>query len=498
MAPPSLTALPLEMLTMIASHLSTPDLGALRLSCRTIEQLLFDNFAKEFFSKKQFMLSYPSLQALVNISKHSGLCKYLRHVIISTETYCLTDLHNLMPDTDFFRCYVRGYHEQCQLTTTGIDCDMLSEAFGNLYNLETLELRDYISQHRRPRDGKAQWKSYGWRSIFEQTGLELSPAKTIVASQISPAGIFQKLVLSLGKSGRSVSTFQTLLRGDASPLPDSAFMIGNGILPTVGPVLRDIKTLLLTVKSLDPEYAQGNLQHFLGHMKDLKHLRLNFHTSGRPDKNEDFFRWLAMKPHPTIPSMPSPPHPSFLHLSQLDLGYVNIGLNILLDVVQHFSPTLTKLSLWRVNALGPPGVSVQPPYDHSMDLWSAFFDGMAAISGLNLRSLVLGDLARRDRPGHYSQARTKIDFKPVGASDGFGDLDSNRDEPMDDDETIIYQSRIELTGPDTMLQLKKLSERVHVQWPRPPSPASSDSEEENGEIEDNVDYLTISSDEDDA
>jgi hypothetical protein len=82
-----LLSLPLEILVEISSYLTTADLGALRLTCTQVERSLWDWFAKEFFAKKQFMITQQSSQALVDISHHSSLSKILKHVIISTLVY---------------------------------------------------------------------------------------------------------------------------------------------------------------------------------------------------------------------------------------------------------------------------------------------------------------------------------------------------------------------------------------------------------------------------
>lgn len=74
---------PLEVLLRISSHLTTPELGALRLTCRSIEQSMFNTFMREFFTKRQFMLTEDSLQALIDISK-SRLSDCLSHVIVGT------------------------------------------------------------------------------------------------------------------------------------------------------------------------------------------------------------------------------------------------------------------------------------------------------------------------------------------------------------------------------------------------------------------------------
>jgi hypothetical protein len=83
----NLLSLPLELLVYISSFVSTPDLAALRLTCKQAEKSLYEWFSEEFFVKKQFMLTQPSLQALLDISRHVSLSKKLRHLIIATNVY---------------------------------------------------------------------------------------------------------------------------------------------------------------------------------------------------------------------------------------------------------------------------------------------------------------------------------------------------------------------------------------------------------------------------
>lgn len=83
----SLLDMPLELLVQISTYVTTPDLSALRLTCKQLERSLWEWFADEFFVKKQFMITHPSLQALVDISHHPSLSKKLRYVIISTHVY---------------------------------------------------------------------------------------------------------------------------------------------------------------------------------------------------------------------------------------------------------------------------------------------------------------------------------------------------------------------------------------------------------------------------
>lgn len=75
-APPMLR-LPPELMLRVSSFLNTTELGHYRLSCKTVETNLFDSFAREFFTKRQFMIEQVSLEALVGIANHKTLSPYL-------------------------------------------------------------------------------------------------------------------------------------------------------------------------------------------------------------------------------------------------------------------------------------------------------------------------------------------------------------------------------------------------------------------------------------
>jgi hypothetical protein len=89
----TLLSLPLELIIYISSFIATPDLASLRLTCKQTEKSLYEWFVEEFFAKKQFMLTQPSLQTLVDISKHVSLSKRLKHVIIATNVFDDTANH---------------------------------------------------------------------------------------------------------------------------------------------------------------------------------------------------------------------------------------------------------------------------------------------------------------------------------------------------------------------------------------------------------------------
>lgn len=164
-----LLSIPLELLVAISSHLPTQDLSSLRLTCKQIEKSLFGWFSQEFFTKKQFMLTEKSLQALVDIAKHETLSPKLTHVIIATNVY--SDHPQTFRDESKAVSYLQGRDDQRELMGSGDDRLMLTEAFKNLPNLKVVGIRDFNSNNRR-RDGEyASWSSWGATTIFQDTGV---------------------------------------------------------------------------------------------------------------------------------------------------------------------------------------------------------------------------------------------------------------------------------------------------------------------------------------
>jgi hypothetical protein len=80
----NLLRLPPELMCRIcsSSNLTTHELACFRLTCKQVETNLFESFAREFFTKRQFMLEEVSIEALVGIANHKTLAPYLKGKII--------------------------------------------------------------------------------------------------------------------------------------------------------------------------------------------------------------------------------------------------------------------------------------------------------------------------------------------------------------------------------------------------------------------------------
>ncbi|KAH7081043.1 hypothetical protein FB567DRAFT_595360 [Paraphoma chrysanthemicola] len=460
----SLLTLPLELLVSVSSYLTTPDLGALRLTCKQAEKSLYEWFAGEFFTKKQFMLTYKSLQAFIDISKHVSFSKKLTHVIIATNSYGNFPLR--FRDSEAAERFIEGAEDQNVLLSTGVVCDMLTEAFQNLENLHTVGIRDF-NNHQRRRDGVgASWSSWGATTVYRETGIELqlSTNNHLTASQgIHFAHLaFQNILHALGKASRKPQELEVLLRH--SLLPDGAFYIPKFLQPALDLVLHDLKTLLLKADVLvrtfhthtngtPVDLKPGHyLRCFLGRTPNLTHLRLNLQKSNTKD-NEEFLEWLAL-PSSTPTSLPIPffdPPPIPLHnLAKLELGQITARPSILLNVISKFAPTLQEISLWRMTMIVGDGTS----FAGKLNLWAGFFSKLADVPHLKLTSL---------KTGMLSQDHFLVQFKDASIEDA----EPNKSK--------------EYAGNKMDAFLKELMTEVFVLWPQVVHADTEDEDEDDDE-----------------
>ncbi|OAL05068.1 hypothetical protein IQ06DRAFT_291013 [Phaeosphaeriaceae sp. SRC1lsM3a] len=476
----SLLTIPLELLVAVSSHLTTPDLGALRLTCKQIEKSLYEWFSKEFFTKKQFMLTHKSLQALVDISKHASFSQKLSHLIIATNVY--EDKPFRFRDEDAAARYKQGWEDQKTLLTTGLDRDMLTEAFRRLVNLQTVGIRDF-NNHERSRDG-INWTSWGATTVKEETGIDLVFTNgSLYGPQNANAflsHLYQNLILALAHASCKPAELEVLLRH--SSLPDTAFNIPNFVLPTVRPLLFGLKKLFLKVDT-DSDYSHLHtsgppietqsgplLRHFLGHTQNLTHLRLNLprHTF---EKNEQFCKWLSL-PVATLgsaskPSFFDPPPIKLEHLVALDMGQFHVRSGVILDVIAKFAPTLQDLNLWKLNVTEPGAF---PSNDPDGNIWAKIFLRMIKIPYLQLRHIKVGMLG---------QNHAYVQFKDANLPDA---------PPL--------KAR-EYSGDKMEVFLRALSEEATVVWPPGMHNNQNDDDSEEEEEDEDEDMIDGNDDEDD-
>ncbi|KAL0943271.1 F-box domain-containing protein [Colletotrichum truncatum] len=417
---------PLEVLLRISSHLTTPELGSLRLTCRSIEKSLFNTFMKEFFTKRQFMLTEFSLQALVDISK-SRLSDCLDHVIIGLNYFDETFFPHDKPARQ--NAYADALADQRSFVASGQDVAMLTEAFQNLKSLKTVGIRDYNSRERAKRDGNgASWASYGATTIFKETGVDLlrSTAGFSPALQDYINKVMITLFTALGNAGARPKVFEMLRRQQRVPNDNAFNLFTKYLKPKVVPVLEGIETLILvanvgggpmratSVPGKPTERDAGRfdylLRQFLGYLPNVKHIRINFFNPG--PNSDQLLEWLA-SPVPKDPLTPPadtallapPPPAAFPHLEELNLGFCDMGPKRLVQIIRKFATTLKKLELYRVTLVNQTGnnqggYNQQGDGQHKVNMWAKMLKSMREIPGLDLEHIKIGLPSQRCGPAY--------------------------------------------------------------------------------------------------
>lgn len=332
----SLLHLPPELLLRISWHLTTPELGSLRRTCKQIENALFASFAREFFTKKQFMLEQVSLQALVDIANHPTLSAWLSEVIIDMHGFPINFPHMAITSRALKEMQKQGHISGSILVATGKACDMLVEAFRKLPNLKTVNIRDY-SARGRTRDGEASWRSHGWsyNGVFSQNDYRSAGRYTGTQSTVFPL-VLHALARAQAKP-EGLEVFLRKPKSNGVGLQPTAFGFSkNALDPGIDAVFNGLRTLMLCLAENvylakegpmmgdgtviggpwdDRPYDDDNtyeapLRLLLQRTPNLTTLRLNFD----PDQWYGYriLDWLGRPTSTTL--VP------FAHLTGLDLG----------------------------------------------------------------------------------------------------------------------------------------------------------------------------------
>ncbi|TWU73398.1 hypothetical protein ED733_003217 [Metarhizium rileyi] len=398
----SLHNVPLEVLLNIVYPLSTTDLGCLRLTSRFLEQSLYTTFADEFFTRKQFMISDDSLQALVDIS-HSRLAHHLRSVHFGLDRFA-DGIQRPLSDDEKERKFRERYANNFTLWNTGHHRDMMAEAFRNLPNLEGVVIRDGNSRRQSRNGPNTEWHSYGYTTAFNETGVSLNPG----LSSIWNTGlnqycsqVFIALLFALGAAKAKIKGIEILSR-NFNHLHDFAFNIPKYLEPTVVPVLQGLEKLHLCIdlswRSQNVELVSNtgpnrsasdlSLRTFLSHTTNLRNLRINEnHTNSIGLAN--FIDWVVDGGSDgTNISMPK--------LEELSLGTMNIDSTRLLKLISKFATSIQSLEIWKVTMVHSlqPDVRGLPTNEV---FWSSFLTKLTEVPGLELRHLKLGMLKQHWR-----------------------------------------------------------------------------------------------------
>lgn len=479
----ALIVLPPELLLRVSAFLTTSELGNLRLTSKPIESILFDSFAREFFTKKQFMLEQVSLQALIDISKHPTLASRLSEVVIST--------HVFPPDPEIVSpasraVYAAGHANHHVLMASGQALCMLSKAFSNLPNLRTVGLRDYNGLGRF-RDGQfATWKSWGWSFGWESMPTYHPDDRHTqrALETISPEPILPLLFYALGHARVLPENIHVFLRKHPKLTQQSFNMLDGYLGDKITPVLGDIKELMLAigndtmayhhhrfVKATKSDMAKNlPLARLLQRTPKLETLRLNFEQS-QPFGSE-FLDWLALPvPTQTLSTSLMTAPVSLPRLTALELGMATVPADTLLKVLTKFD--LESCSLWKVKIYA---ASASEPED----CWQALLQNFAAAMRRRtcLRSVLIGYPSQVNYGRDPDDRNADCLFRPSGA-----DVD---------DTSELHQEAKHFAGPGTNIAdwLEELSTRTHI----PPkfvlenySDFSSNSDGEDGSGDDSED-----------
>ncbi|KAI0965660.1 hypothetical protein F4678DRAFT_452145 [Xylaria arbuscula] len=379
---------PLEVLLQITSHLSTPEYGCLRRTCRQIEAVLFGAFAEEFFSKRQFALMECSIRVLVDIAK-SRLGPCLTHLIIHLEHPDLLHFgdggaHDVATGVRYNRMQAE-YFNHDEFISTGHDVEMLSDALGHLPNLVTVGMRDFHSTTRR-RDGGV-WNSYGIPTLLASI-----QSRTMALPRRTPnphmrqrgheytCHVFQTILRAMGHSAvaggnTKLTRIEVLLH--SCLLADSAFKIPNRFDAGISLALTKLTTIFLDHLSDERPWMWVHhkddatrivgevgyfLSRFLTKVPALEHLRLNFQLCDMY-RVEKLLSWLAgTGENPTVAmpkpeesfelanatdSLPAlyPPAPKFSKLKAIDIGMAIVKVPTLLGLYQRYRSSLEEVGI---------------------------------------------------------------------------------------------------------------------------------------------------------
>ncbi|KAI1763623.1 hypothetical protein GGR53DRAFT_520857 [Hypoxylon sp. FL1150] len=423
----------LEVLLQITSYLTTPEYGNLRLVCRHLDASLFKAFAHEFFTKKAFMLTEFSLQALVDIST-SRFASSLKYLIIDVQRP--RPASSFQVPNDIARDIARdiGREHYCShrsLISSGQDVELIAEALRNLPNLETFGLRDFPSGGRHRDGGNAFWHAYGASTILRQTSAQLSRPDFLFphhaerqswadTDYISHVFLASLRALKQAKTAQSPTRLEVILRH--SYLPDLAFYMPRHVEQAVLPVLQDLKVLYLDLgrltfptrivkKGATIEAFPGLLLAvFLSKLQSLKHLRLNFRDCSQAVATP-FLKWLAQSPLDTpqnstpptdtqaagigselqthVPQLPQAP--SLLLLEELDIGMVDVDSVTLLNILRRYRSSLRKIRLHKVTLR----YNTSAGRAIKCNLWVRFLSQTTKL-GINITTIELSELSQSD------------------------------------------------------------------------------------------------------
>jgi len=336
-----LESLPVETLVNVAATLTTIDYGHLRRASKIIESKLFPFFASEFFSIRQIFIYPTSVQSLVDISQHEALAPYVKKLILTTDTVRNRGGVSMTAPLDYY------WH----FTDSGLWMDRLSSALQHLPNLKMIQIKDFMSMRKRPRDATS-WSSWGLPT------LQRSQPQLLITDGHSHTRLTPVLLRLLSTSNLKLERFENICRGEAasssSHLHD--FAIPPDLRDSYRKPFSDLQVLMMVFTASDHMVAtfhpsnitplaisqcQEEPDTSIQIVPSLRHLRINF-RSGYHHRPFDRFTCISMMMDHIFGQSCNLPH-----LNRLELGDASISVRRLQTILQKFGPSLQHLTLHR-------------------------------------------------------------------------------------------------------------------------------------------------------
>ncbi|KLU86909.1 hypothetical protein MAPG_05916 [Magnaporthiopsis poae ATCC 64411] len=469
----TISDMPAEIIIKISHSLTTKELGNLRLTNKRTEAATFQPFVREFFLKKQFMITEFSLQTLIDISEHPHIGPQLSHVVLGLdgypEGYPVDVLDGGDPSTDQIDELTTRRSAQRCLMASGVARDMLAHAFRRLSGLKTVDIRDF-SSNTRDRD-RGAWRSYGSVAAQEATGMAMDMRFGVGPNS---AIIFPLVIQALASAQRTGVGIEVVLRSRGEGLPDSAFALFSFNRDQTLAVVEGLRKLHIdlrlstndTIRTPDeaslkdkrtgPFLRTSHLQVFLSHASGLEWLRVNMRR-GDPHQSVLLLNWIALPR-----SMPPPVPGHFVApLKQLDLGDVTARRSLYWNIIRKFKDTLEAVSIWNSSM----EITVAH-YEDRIDQWTQLFN---QITGLpHIKEVTFGRL--RVSPDYPTAG------PPLGPYVCFG--------------TTPVERETHYRGDNAPLFLQQLAARARMDWdvlkPLTHDAAAMDYDEDEEDEEDGM------------
>jgi hypothetical protein len=358
-----LTDLPMELLANISSYLLTVELGNLRRTCKFIEQVLFRQFAMEFFSTRQICLYPTSLDSLTQISLHPELKNYVRRVIIGLDHIPIQ--MNAMQNAsvaDGNQLYMRYKYMATTQSWKGI----LTAALKRL-PVNSIQIRDSISPGKRPRE-QTEWRSYGVPTFLQNNNYPVNPALSSLGGNL--AGDVLAICAEANIQLESIDDITRLARNATSIY---TLTIPPELYDSYSVAFAGLKKLFLSLgldelSTLQFSGALGTgVESFFRLLPNVEHLRLNFMISSSPPPHNLNYGQQAA----ACTILNASRAFKGKKLKNLELGMANLTANQVFNALDTLKDSLEHIGLVKI-ALG---VSAS---------WSGLFDQLEKMNQLKV------------------------------------------------------------------------------------------------------------------